>query len=142
MSFIKKTQIDPKDYQFKNQLTPHLDTDELRHTIKPIITHVAHDCMGQEHMFCDKEQLNTTGQYRRPKVMMEADRRGFKTALEMYMADKNAEDTVKQKDIADLKVLTTNQNVIIQELITKQNTLEQKIQDQNNLLQQILNKLS
>jgi hypothetical protein len=77
----------------------HLDTDELRHTIKPIVHVVVQDFKGEEHKFCDKEQLCPLGKFRRPKVLIEAERRGFATGLEMYEADKKAEEDKTQKKV-------------------------------------------
>ena len=80
-----------------------LDTDELRHLIKPTIHVVAQDFKGEEHLYCDKEQLCPLGKYRRPKILIEAERRGFKSGLEMFEADKKAEEDKKQNEIDELK---------------------------------------
>jgi hypothetical protein len=119
----------------------HLDTDESRHLIKPVVHVISEDFKGQEHKYCDKSQLCPLGKYRRPKIMMEAERRGFKTVLEMNEADKKAEEEAKQKEVTDLREFTTKQNDVIKKLIDKQETLEQTIVSQNNLLQEIINRL-
>ena len=79
----------------------HLDTDELRHTMKPIIHVVVQDLKGEEHKFCDKEQLCPLGKFRRPKKMMEAESKGFTSVAEMMEANKKAEEEKKQKQIDD-----------------------------------------
>ena len=119
----------------------HLDIDELRHTIKPIIHVVAQDFKGEEHRYCDKEQLCPLGKYRHPKILIEAERRGFKSGLEMFEADKKAEEDSKKKEVSDLRDFTAKQNDVIQQLITKQDTLESTIKDQNTLLQEIIKRL-
>jgi hypothetical protein len=81
----------------------HLDTDGSRHLIKPIIHIVDKDFKGEEHKFCDKEQLCPLGKYRRPKHIIEAEQRGFKSGLEMFEADKKAEEDKKQNEIDELK---------------------------------------
>jgi hypothetical protein len=96
---VRTEKIDPKDYPFKKFIDEykHLDTDELRHKIKPI-NHKIDECLkGQEHKFCDKEQLCPLGKYRRPKKLVEAERRGFASVMEMEMADKKAEEDMKEK---------------------------------------------
>jgi len=92
--------IDPKDYPFKNDCEERkrLDTDELRHTIKPTIHVIAQDFKGEEHKFCDKEQLCPLGKFRRPKKIIEAEQRGFATVFEMMEADKKAEEEAKKKE--------------------------------------------
>lgn len=81
----------------------HLDTDELRHTMKPICHVIVKDFKGEEHKFCDKEQRNAEGKYRRPKKLVEAESRGFASVAEMDNADKKAEEDKKQKEIDELK---------------------------------------
>lgn len=83
----------------------HLDTDELRHTIKPIIHIIDKDFKGKEHQFCDKEQLCPLGKFRRPKKMMEAEEKGFASVADMMEADKKAKEDAKQKEIDELKEL-------------------------------------
>jgi hypothetical protein len=100
----------PYAYQKYIDEQKHLDTDELRHTIKPICHVVVEDLKGEEHKFCDKEQLCPLGTFRRPKKMMEAESRGFVSVADMMEADKKAEEDAKekkveqqQKEIDDLK---------------------------------------
>lgn len=81
----------------------HLDTDELRHTMKPICHVVVQDLKGEEHKFCDKEQLCPLGKYRRPKKMMEAEEKGFASVSDMVEAEKKAKEDAKQKEIDDLR---------------------------------------
>ena len=109
---VRTGYIDPKDYPFKkfNDEQKHLDTDELRHTIKPVVHIIDQDLKGEEHLYCDKEQLCPLGKFRRPKLMVEAERRGFASVKEMAEADKKAEEEkkkavedAKQKEIDELK---------------------------------------
>ena len=83
----------------------HLDTDELRHTIKPVIHVIDRDFKGEEHLFCTKEQLCPLGRYRRPKKLIEAESRGFATVMEMAEADKKADEDKKHKEIDELHEL-------------------------------------
>ena len=83
----------------------HLDTDELRHTMKPIIHVVVQDLKGEEHKYCDKEQLCPLGKFRRPKKMIEAESKGFATVADMMEADTKAKEDAKQKEIDELKEL-------------------------------------
>lgn len=106
--------IDPKDNHFKKYQDEqkHLDTDELRDTIKPMVFVIDKDFKGEEHLYCAKEQLCPLGKFRRPKKLIEAERRGFASVLEMMEADKKAEEDAKknkaeqqQKEIDELKAL-------------------------------------
>ena len=96
---------DPKDYPFKKfcDEQKHLDCDEHRHKIKPIVQIIDRDFKGQEHLFCDKSQRNAEGKFRRPKKLIEAEQRGFKSVAEMVEADKKAEEDAKAKAAEDLK---------------------------------------
>jgi 2-methylcitrate dehydratase PrpD len=91
----------PYAYQKYIDEQKHLDTDELRHTMKPICHVVVEDLKGEEHKFCDKEQLCPLGKFRRPKKMMEAESKGFTSVAEMMEANKKAEEEKKQKQIDD-----------------------------------------
>lgn len=75
----------------------HLDTDALRHTMKPICHVVVQDFKGEEHKFCDKEQLCPLGKFRRPKRMMEAEEKGFASVVDMVEAKKKAEEDAKEE---------------------------------------------
>ena len=101
MTFVGSYKIDPKDYPFQKIIDEQkdLDTDELRHTIKPVIHLIDKDFKEEEHKFCDKEQLCPLGKYRRPKKLMEAEQRGFASVAEMVEADKKAEEDAKQKKV-------------------------------------------
>ena len=132
-----------KDYEFQKYIDEHkhLDTDETRHLIKPIIHVVVQDFKGEEHKYCDKEQRNAEGKFRRPKKLIESEQKGFKSVSDMVEAEKKAEEDAKKKEVSDLREFTTKQNDIIKKLITKQDNLEKTIIDQNNLLQEIINRL-
>ena len=101
MSLIATGFIDPKDYPFKKIIDEqaHLDTDELRHTIKTVSHHIETDFKGQEHLFCDKNQLDVNGNWRRPKIMIQAEQRGFKNPIDMMDADKKAKEDVASATI-------------------------------------------
>jgi hypothetical protein len=118
-------QIDPKDYPFKNQCEERkrLDTDELRHLIQPTVHVIAQDFKGEEHKFCDKEQLCPLGKFRRPKILVEAEQRGFATGLEMVEADKasqkKAEEDKKQKEIEAQQKEIDELKEIVRQLIVR-----------------------
>jgi hypothetical protein len=102
--FVRTEKIDPKDYPFKRFIDEqkHLDTDELRHLIKPVVHIIDQDFKGQEHLYCDKSQLCPLGKFRRPKILVEAEKRGFASVADMVEADKKAEED-KKKAIEDAK---------------------------------------
>ena len=81
----------------------HLDTDETRHLIKPIYHIVVQDFKGEEHKYCDKEQLDADGKFRRPKKMIEAESKGFASVADMVEAEKKAREDAQQKQIDDLQ---------------------------------------
>ena len=101
MSLIATGFIDPKDYPFKKIIDEqaHLDTDELRHTIKSVHHVIDQHFKGEEHLYCDKSQLSAEGKFRRPKILVESERRGFASVLEMYEADKKAKEDVASATI-------------------------------------------
>ena len=96
-------QSDQNPFQRFYDEVKHLDTDELRHQIKPIIHVIDQDFKGEEHKYCDPSQLDATGKFRRPKRLIEAERRGFKNIMEMDNADKKANEDKKLKETEDLK---------------------------------------
>lgn len=93
----------------------HLDTDKDRHQIKSIIHIIDQDFKGEEHLYCDKSQLDATGAFRRPKKLQEAERRGFKTVMEMMEADK----VDSTSEIADLKKKLADLTAIIEKIPKK-----------------------
>ena len=97
----------------------HLDTDELRHMIKPICHVIDQDFKGQEHKFCDKSQLCPLGKFRRPKIMIEAERRGFSSVKDMIDADKKAEEDTKQKQIEQQQKEIDELKEMVKALMTK-----------------------
>jgi polyhydroxyalkanoate synthesis regulator protein len=114
-------QSDPKDYAFKKFIDEqkHLDCDEHRHKMKPVIHIIDKDCKGEEHLFCDKSQRNAEGKFRRPKKLMEAERRGFTSVAEMVEADKKAEEDAKKSEIDDLKKQLEALTKIIEKIPSK-----------------------
>jgi hypothetical protein len=132
-----------EDYPFRKYIDErkHRDTDEERHLIKPIIHIIDQDFKGKEHIFCDKSQRDVNGKFRRPKVMIEAERRGFASAREMIEADKKAEEDNKKKEVSDLREFTTQQNDVIRKLIEKQDVLQNTIISQNSVLEEIIKRL-
>ena len=94
--FVSKSD-QPYPFQKYIDEQKHLDTDELRHLIQPIIHVINQDFKGQEHLYCDKSQLCPLGKFRRPKKMMEAEARGFVSAVDMIEADKKEEEDEKKK---------------------------------------------
>jgi hypothetical protein len=132
-----------KYYEFQKYVDEqkHLDTDETRHLMKPIVHVIVQDFKGEEHKYCDKEQRNAEGKFRRPKKLIESEQRGFKSVSDMVEADKKAEEDNKKKEMSDLRQFTQKQNDVIQKLIEKQDTLENTIKQQNELLQQMVERL-
>jgi len=129
-------QSDPKDYAFKKFVDEckHLDCDEHRHKIKPIIHIIDKDFKGEEHLFCDKSQLCPEGKFRRPKKLMEAERRGFKSVAEMDMADKKAEEDKKAKEQDNLK---QENEILKKQLFDLQKTTEDRFNTIAVLLQEL-----
>jgi hypothetical protein len=119
--FVRSEKIDPKDYPFHkfHDEYKHLDTDELRHTIKPVVHIIDQDLKGQEHQFCDKEQLCPLGKFRRPKILVESERRGFTSVMEMMKADKKAEEDAKQKKVDDQKKELDELKELVRQLLAK-----------------------
>jgi hypothetical protein len=112
----------------------HMDTDEFRHLMKPICHVIVQDLKGEEHKFCDKEQLCPLGKFRRPKKMMEAEEKGFASVADMMEANKKAEDDKKQKEIDDLRQYKT----LSDERFEKMGRL---IADQNKMMEFLMSKL-
>ena len=109
---IRTEKIDPKDYPFKKIIdeNAHLDTEELRHTIETIVHTLPIDFVGEEHLYCDKSQLDEHGKWIDPHASAKA--KGFKTMMEMNDAiqrQKKDDDTKSfddlKKQIADLTAL-------------------------------------
>jgi len=73
----------------------------LRHTIKPVFSHIPTDFAGQEHLYCDPDQLDANGAYRTPKVMQQAKARGFSDPIAMNAADQKAAQDAKDATITD-----------------------------------------
>jgi hypothetical protein len=132
MAFVGSHTIDPKDYPFQKIIDEQkeLDTDDSRHTIKPVIRVIEKDFKGEEHKFCDKEQLCPLGKYKRSKVTVEAEKRGFASGIEMVMADKasqkKAEEEAKNiagqalgKEVDELKRIVSDQNKLLEFLLAK-----------------------
>jgi len=120
MSLIGTGFIDPKDYPYKKWIDEqkHLDCDEHRHKMKTIMVRVE-DQVGQEHLFCDKEQRNAEDKFRRPKKLVEAERRGFKSVLEQHEADKKAQDDAKLQETVDLRRQLADLTALVQQLLKK-----------------------
>ena len=97
----------------------HLDTDELRHTMKPICHVVVQDFKGEEHKYCDKEQLCPLGKFRRPKKMMEAESKGFASVADMMEAEKKAEEDKKQSKVEQQQQEIDELKALVQQLLAK-----------------------
>ncbi len=101
-----------ENYPFQKYIDEqkHLDTDEHRHLIKPITHVINEDFKGEEHKYCDKSQLCPLGKYRKPKIVLEAAQKGFKSFTEMLEfnkkleeENKKLEEDKKQNEIDELK---------------------------------------
>jgi hypothetical protein len=119
--FVRSEKIDPKDYPFNkfHDEQKHLDTDESRHLIKPVVHIIDQDLKGQEHRFCDKEQLCPLGKFRRPKILVESERRGFASVMEMMEADKKAEEDKKVQEVDELKKQLATLTAMIEKIPSK-----------------------
>ena len=83
---------DPDKYPFKH-LFPAPDADPS--TITPIVTSIA-DLAGQEHKYCDADQLDADGNFRIPRALRAARAAGYTSAFEKYAAEtKAAQEAVK-----------------------------------------------
>jgi hypothetical protein len=135
-------QSDPKDYAFKKFIDEqkHLDCDEHRHKIKPIVHIIDKDFKGQEHLFCDKSQRDADGKFRRPKKLVEAERRGFKSSLEMYEADKKAEEDKKVKETEDMKKRLDDKEKQIELLNAKLEAMMKLTEERFNKVATLLSK--
>ena len=111
----------------------HLDTDEFRHLIKPVIHHIPTDFAGMEHLYCDPSQLDANGKFIRPKLVIEAEQRGFATFTEMIEADKKAQEDEKQQQID----LLLKQGQELQALLATQ---QQQIASLTDILCQLKNR--
>jgi len=129
--FVKTVKIDPATYPFKKLMDAqaHLDTDELRHTIKPVFSHIPTDFSGQEHLYCDPDQLDANGAYRTPKVIQQAKARGFSDPIAMNAADLKTAQDAKDATIADQQ----SQITALQQKLTDLSTLVQTLIPVNRL---------
>ena len=135
-------QSDPEDYTFKKFIDEckHLDCDEHRHQIKPIVHIIDRDFKGEEHLFCDKSQLCPEGKYRRPKKLMEAERRGFTSVAEMDMADKKAEEDKKVKEAENMKKRLDDKDKQIDSLHAKLEALMKLTEERFNKVATLISK--
>jgi hypothetical protein len=124
MNPVRTGKIDPKDYPFKAHIhaQKHLDTDQTRHLIKTISHSIALDFKGKEHLYCDPSQLDANGKWIDPHAPAKA--RGFKHMIEMYEADKKAEEDAKKaaeeakvQETADLKKQVSDLTALVQQLL-------------------------
>jgi hypothetical protein len=129
MNLVLTSQIDPKDYPFKHLIDQqaHLDTDELRHTIKTACHHIA-DSKGKERLYCDKSQLDANGNWRKPKIMAQAEKRGFTSPIDMVDADKKAEEDTK--------------TALLSSQASQVTALQQQLEDYKALTEERFNKLA
>ena len=136
MSFVGMVQIDPKDYPFKRFIVEQkdLDTDEERHKIKTICHQIDECFKGEEHLYCDKSQRDAAGKFRRPKKMIEAERRGFISVAEMGTADKKV---AEEKELEDKEELTQRSIILEKQLADSMKSME----DYKALTEERFNKL-
>jgi len=125
MAFIGTGFIDPKDYPYKKYIDEqnHLDCDEHRDKMVTVTVRVE-DQAGEEHLFCDKSQLDAEGKFRRPKKLIEAERRGFKGVAEMDQADQAAKEERAAKVIEDQRRTIYTQAGYIDTLSVRSKGLE------------------
>ena len=143
MALIRTGFIDPKDYPFKKWIDEckHFDCDEHRHKIDTIKVHIA-DMVGEEHLYCDKSQLCPEGKFRRPKKLIEAERRGFVSVMEMDMADKKAEEDKKAKETEDMKKKLEKSQQDFQALAEHSDASERRFNDYKQTMEARLEALA
>ena len=113
----------PKIFETWAEEEKHLDNDERRHEMKYRVLKVE-DYPGQEHLVCVPSQLNAEGRYRRPKKLIEAERRGFKSVFEMYEADKKEEEEKKASLLLEQDRKIAEQEKYIETLSVRSKGLE------------------
>jgi len=119
MSFSKIDTVPfPEIFKQWAEEDKELDNDENRHKIKHRILKVE-DYKGREHLVCIPSQLDAEGKYRRPKKLIEAERRGFKSVMEMIEADKKKEQEKTTVETNDLKRQVTELKAIVDTLLNK-----------------------
>ena len=139
MNLVSTSQIDPKDYPFKYLIDQqaHLDTDELRHTIKTACYHIA-DSKGEERLYCDKSQLDANGNWRKPKIMAQAEQRGFTSPIDMVEADKKAQEDTKTALLSSQASQITALQQQLTALVTQFQASYQKTDDRFNTVAGLL----
>jgi len=142
MTLVATGFIDPKDYPFKKFIDEqkHLDTDELRRSITSIHHTIDEHFKGEEHKFCDPSQLNAEGTFRRPKKLIEAERRGFKNVMEMDQEDKKAEEDKKVQDAEDMKKRLDDKEKQIESLHAKLEALMKLTEERFDKVATLLSK--
>jgi hypothetical protein len=135
----KVVKIDPKDYPFKkfNDEQAHLDTDELRHTIKPRLFKLTEDFKGQEHLYCDPSDLDANGKFYQCQHTLEAKKAGFNNPMEHYNAKMKKQKDDDDKRQKDKEKLISDQ----QETITSQAKQMMSMQNDIKILHGALNDL-
>ncbi len=116
-----QVQNEKTNYEFQKFIDEqkYLDTDESRHLMKPIVHVIIQDFKGEEHKYCDKEQLCPLGKFRRPKKLIESEQKGFKSVSDMVEAEKKAEEDAKKKEVSDLKQEVTELKDLLKQLLNK-----------------------
>jgi hypothetical protein len=108
--------IDPTTYAFRHHIeaNKHLNNENDYHQIKPIIEYIDRDYKGQEHRFCDKEQLDAQGSFRIPKALKAAREAGHENVMEHYEAiqRKKKDDDNKASDDFKNQIDKMNQTLI------------------------------
>lgn len=125
---IRIEKIDPKDYPFRHHIEKykHLDTDADRHKIKVIAESIDEHYKGKEHLYCDKDQLDSFGNFRKPKIVIEAESMGYTSVMEYCQAKfKSKENDTQQiiknqsEQIKELQIAVARQNELLQKLMNE-----------------------
>lgn len=142
MSFCKIDTVPfPKIFKQWEEEDKDLDNDDHRYKIKHRVLKVE-DYPGQEHLVCIPSQLNAEGKYRKPKKLMEAERRGFKNVIEMLEADKKAEEDKKVKEQEDMKKRSQIMEEHARNLEVQLAQSMKALEDYKNLTEERFNKLA
>ena len=140
---VREVKTDPKRYKYRTKEHDEmdaLDTDEKRHMIRPIIRLITEHHKGEEHLWCDPEQLDAQGKFRRPKLILEMERRGFKTVMEMVEADKKAEEDAQRRASLEKKAKEDARDKELDDLREYKKLSEERFHKMGILMERLLQK--
>ena len=139
---FKTVKIDPNTYPFKKFIDDqaHLDTEELRRTIKPIIHTIPNDFSGKEHLYCDKNQLDKNGEW--VDTHKDAKAKGFKSMMEMNEKNKSEQDKREKQDKEEKQKIITDQQNTIASQAQQINTMQEDLKNLHSTLKSLINSIN